>query len=127
MSKRVNPSVNAISTVVVVLITLILIGMNVLPMLRKKSASLEMRPHRKGPKIVVALLVVCALVFSLFGMHKMGDQPYAGQTLHLYLPGEYINDEVVSRFEDQTGASVVMDNFDSNEQMYIKVAEWGKL
>lgn len=122
MSKRVNPSVNAISTVVVVLITLILIGMNVLPMLRKKSASLEMRPHRKGPKILVALLVVCALVFSLFGMHKMGDQPYAGQTLHLYLPGEYINDEVVSRFEDQTGASVVMDNFDSNEQMYIKVA-----
>ncbi len=122
MSKRVNPSVNAISTVVVVLITLILIGMNVLPMLRKKSASLERRPHRKGPKILVALLVVCALVFSLFGMHKMGDQPYAGQTLHLYLPGEYINDEVVSRFEDQTGASVVMDNFDSNEQMYIKVA-----
>lgn len=122
MSKRVNPSVNAISTVVVVLITLILIGMNVLPMLRKKSASLEMRPHRKGPKILVALLVVCALVFSLFGMHKMGNQPYAGQTLHLYLPGEYINDEVVSRFEDQTGASVVMDNFDSNEQMYIKVA-----
>ena len=52
----------------------------------------------------------------------MGNQPYAGQTLHLYLPGEYINDEVVSRFEDQTGASVVMDNFDSNEQMYIKVA-----
>ncbi len=122
MSKRVNPSVNAISTLVVLLITLILIGMNILPLFRKKQQSLEMKPRRKGPKIIGALVIVVALVLSLFSMQQMGNQAYAGQTLHIYMPGEYISDEVVSRFEDETGASVVMDNFDSNEQMYIKVA-----
>ena len=122
MSKRVNPSVNAISTLVVLLITLILIGMNILPLLRQKKQSLEMKPRRKGPKIIGALVIVVALVLSLFSMQQMGNQAYAGQTLHIYMPGEYISDEVVSRFEDETGANVVMDNFDSNEQMYIKVA-----
>lgn len=29
---------------------------------------------------------------------------------------------VISAFEKKTGAKVVMDNFDSNEQMYIRVA-----
>lgn len=47
---------------------------------------------------------------------------YAGQTLHLYLPGEYISEEMIAAFEEYTGATVVVDNFDSNEQMYIKVA-----
>ena len=122
MSKRVNPSVNAISTLVVLLITFILIGMNVLPLLRKKKQSLEMKPRKKGPKIVGAVVVVAALILSLFSMQQMGNQAYSGQTLHIYMPGEYISDEVVSRFEDETGATVVMDNFDSNEQMYIKVA-----
>lgn len=37
MSKRINPSVNAISTVVVLLITITLIIVNVLPMIRKRQ------------------------------------------------------------------------------------------
>lgn len=40
----------------------------------------------------------------------------------LYMPGEYINEEIVYSFEEETGADVVIDLFDSNEQMYIKVA-----
>ena len=35
---------------------------------------------------------------------------------------EYIGEEVVPEFEALTGATVIMENFDSNEQMYIKVA-----
>ena len=38
------------------------------------------------------------------------------------MPGEYIGENVVPDFEEQTGATVIMENFDSNEQMYIKVA-----
>ena len=83
---------------------------------------MTMQPKKRWPKWVGAGVVVVALVLSIFGMHRVGNQPYAGQTLHIYLPGEYISDEMVSDFEDETGASVVMDNFDSNEQMYIKVA-----
>lgn len=38
MSKRINPSINAISTIVILIITLVLILINVLPMLKKKEA-----------------------------------------------------------------------------------------
>lgn len=120
MSKRINPSVNAISTVVVLLITITLIIMNVLPMIRKKTSPSK---QNKPWKWVVAGVVVVGLVASLFGLNKSaGSQPYAGQTLHVYNWGEYTGENIISGFEELTGAKVIMDNFDSNEQMYIKVA-----
>lgn len=120
MSKRINPSVNAISTVVVLLITITLIIVNVLPMIRKKTSPSK---QNKPWKWVVAGVVVVGLVASFFGLNKSaGSQPYAGQTLHVYNWGEYTGENIISGFEELTGAKVIMDNFDSNEQMYIKVA-----
>lgn len=120
MSKRINPSVNAISTVVVLLITITLIIVNVLPMIRKKTSPSK---QNKPWKWVAAGVVVVGLVASLFGLNKSaGSQPYPGQTLHVYNWGEYTGENIISGFEELTGAKVIMDNFDSNEQMYIKVA-----
>lgn len=120
MSKRINPSVNAISTLVVLLITITLTIVNVLPMIRKKTSPSK---QNKPWKWAVAGVVVVGLVTSLFGLNKSaGSQPYAGQTLHVYNWGEYTGENIISGFEELTGAKVIMDNFDSNEQMYIKVA-----
>lgn len=120
MSKRINPSVNAISTLVVLLITITLIIVNVLPMIRKKTSPSK---QNKPWKWAVVGVVVVGLVSSLFGLNKSaGSQPYAGQTLHVYNWGEYTGENIISGFEELTGAKVIMDNFDSNEQMYIKVA-----
>ena len=120
MSKRINPSVNAISTLVVLLITITLTIVNVLPIIRKKTSPSK---QNKPWKWAVAGVVVVGLVASLFGLNKSaGSQPYAGQTLHVYNWGEYTGENIISGFEELTGAKVVMDNFDSNEQMYIKVA-----
>lgn len=120
MSKRINPSVNAISTLVVLLITITLIIVNVLPMIRKKTSPSK---QNKPWKWAIAGVVVVGLVASLFGLNKSaGSQPYAGQTLHVYNWGEYTGENIISGFEELTGAKVIMDNFDSNEQMYIKVA-----
>ena len=120
MSKRINPSVNAISTLVVLLITITLIIVNVLPMIRKKTSPSK---QNKPWKWAVAGVVVVGLVASLFGLNKSASTlPYAGQTLHLYNWGEYTGENIISGFEELTGAKVIMDNFDSNEQMYIKVA-----
>lgn len=120
MSKRINPSVNAISTLVVLLITITLTIVNVLPMIRKKTSPSK---QNKPWKWAVAGVVVIGLVASLFGLNKSaGSQPYAGQTLHVYNWGEYTGENIISGFEELTGAKVIMDNFDSNEQMYIKVA-----
>ena len=120
MSKRINPSVNAISTLVVLLITITLTIVNVLPMIRKKTSPSK---QNKPWKWAVAGVVVVGLVASLFGLNKSASSlPYAGQTLHVYNWGEYTGENIISGFEELTGAKVVMDNFDSNEQMYIKVA-----
>lgn len=120
MSKRINPSVNAISTLVVLLITITLTIVNILPIIRKKTSPSK---QNKPWKWAVAGVVVVGLVASLFGLNRSaGSQPYAGQTLHVYNWGEYTGENIISGFEELTGAKVIMDNFDSNEQMYIKVA-----
>lgn len=121
MSKRVNPSINAISTLVVVLITIVLVLVNVVPMIQKRTP--ERTSKSPWKKCVVGALVV---VLAFFGFTRFGssiqNKPYEGQTLHIYNWGEYTGEEVLGMFEEMTGAKVVMDNFDSNEQMYIKVA-----
>lgn len=129
MAKRVNPSINAISTLIVLLITIALILMNVVPAVRKKiqekreaDPAYVPSPHKKGPRNLAIAAAVAAAVAIVFMLPRSGSQEFAGQTLHLYLPGEYISDEMIAGFEEQTGASVVIDNFDSNEQAYIKIA-----
>lgn len=120
MSKRVNPSINAISTLVVVFITIVLILVNVLPIIAKKRKD---KPANKPLRYGISALVVLALGFGLFRFGSSAtDKPYAGQTLHIYNWGEYTGENVIPEFESMTGAKVIMDIFDSNEQMYINVA-----
>ncbi len=124
MSKRVNPSINAISTLVVILITFVLIIINVVPMIRAKRPQKEVAyTKRKKHWIpITALVVVIAFIGFGLGNMKSGAKPYEGQTLHVYNWGEYTGENIISNFEEMTGAKVVMEHFDSNEQMYIKVA-----
>ena len=123
MSKRVNPSINAISTLVVVIITIALIVINVVPLLLEKH---ENRDELGGKKFLLpslAALLVIASIVGVTGMNRSDSSlPYAGETLYIYLPGEYMGENIVSDFEAATGATVVVENFESNEQMYIKVA-----
>ena len=74
----------------------------------------------------------CALVMALVltvlsagcggSSGASGEGEFAGQTLRVYNWGEYTGENLIANFEAATGARVVMDIFDSNEQMYIKVA-----
>ena len=124
MSKRVNPSINAVSTLVVVMITIVLVLVNLVPYIRKKMGLDKKVSSGRGGKIV-ALVVVACLVVSGIGAMKInsgGQGPYQGQVLRVYNWGEYTGDQAISMFEKETGAKVIMDSFDSNEQMYIKVA-----
>ena len=123
MSKRVNPSINAISTLVVLLITAVLVLINVAP---KRMAQRAQKAELRGHRIVMPTAVaVCAVVAVLVFVKVNGGNsalPYEGQTLHVYNWGEYTGENLLNDFEAKTGAKVVMENFDSNEQMYIKVA-----
>lgn len=123
MSKRVNPSINAISTLVVLIITIALLVINLVPIFaarRETKANGHVGKRLLPVMLVMAVLVCAGLIYGVKGGNS--SAPYAGETLYIYLPGEYIDENVVKAFEEETGASVVMENFDSNEQMYIKVA-----
>ena len=124
MSKRVNPSINALSTLVVIIITIALLLINLVPVFFAKQAK---KQTVGGRKTFVAAVAVCgcfAVGLLVFSGMKMSDSslPYEGQTLHVYNWGEYTGENIIQDFEEKTGATVVMENFDSNEQMYIKVA-----
>ena len=124
MSKRVNPSINALSTLVIIIITIALILINLVPVFYAKQAKKQTVGGRK--RFVAAIAVCGCFIFGLlvFSGMKIGDSslPYEGQTLHVYNWGEYTGENIIQDFEEKTGATVVMENFDSNEQMYIKVA-----
>lgn len=123
MSKRVNPSINAISTLVVVIITILLVIINLVPLfVKKREQQSERRRHRF---LLPAAAAACLLTGILFFTSMNGgglSRPYDGETLHVYNWGEYTGENIIQDFEEATGAKVVMENFDSNEQMYIKVA-----
>ncbi len=61
---------------------------------------------------------MCAVKFG----SSSSSRPFEGETLYLYNWGEYTGENIIGDFEEETGATVVQENFDSNEQMYIKVA-----
>lgn len=122
MSKRVNPSINAISTCMVLIITVMLLIINLAPVLSaKRRKKEEIKKRRILPGILVAAAAVLLVVFVKFGGSKE-ERPFEGQTLHIYNWGEYTGENIIADFEKETGATVIQENFDSNEQMYIKVA-----
>ena len=124
MSKRINPSINAASTLMVVIITAVLILVNVIPVLAAKRKARDEVKKRRIFVPAAAVLAAAAAALALFlrpgGSGKA--RPFEGQTLHFYTWGEYTGENVIGNFEEETGAKVVMETFDSNEQMYIKVA-----
>lgn len=126
MSRRVNPSINAASTLMILIITVVLVTINVVPVLAAKRQKKEEAGRKKVPGALfpVAAAAVCAVglaVFFRFGGAR-GERPFEGQVLHIYTWGEYTGENIIGDFEEYTGAKVVMENFESNEQMYIKVA-----
>lgn len=123
MSRRVNPSINAVSTLMIVIITVVLVLINVVPVFAAKRQKKAKLGKRKWVPAAAAAVVCAAGLALFFGFHGAGgERPFEGQTLHIYNWGEYTGENIIADFEEATGAKVVMENFDSNEQMYIKVA-----
>ena len=130
MSKRVNPSINALSTIVILLITLVLGVVNIVPIVREKrekDGKSSRAVSRKAMAAVAAVLVL-AIVGGTVGarlsqQHKSAAavEKYGSNVLKLYLPGEYLGENVISDFEKQYGVRVIVENFDSNEMMYTKL------
>ena len=73
---------------------------------------------KKYLALAAALLLSVLALLPGCGKEKASD----GQKLYVYTWGDYLAPEAVELFEKETGIDVVVDEFDSNETMYPKVA-----
>ena len=130
MSKRVNPSINALSTIVILLITLALGIVNIIPIMREKRGKDGKASRGMSRKAVAAVagVLVLAILGGTVGAgiaqnrkSAAAVEKYGSNVLKLYLPGEYLGENVISDFEKQFGVHVIVENFDSNEMMYTKL------
>lgn len=129
MSKRINPSINALSTIIVLMITITLILANVLPVIRNRAV----QKHKPISNRTFGILGVCfALVIGsgLFWLKNGAKKTmsseeaiaqFGSDTLKVYNWGEYIDPEVNQAFEEKYGVKIIYDTFDSNELMYTKL------
>lgn len=70
-------------------------------------------------KIFAVCLCVLMSVSMLSGCGSSGKYPNG--KVYVYNWGEYIDEETIKMFEDETGIEVIYDEFDTNETMYPKI------
>lgn len=125
----VRPTLYALSTCIFVLVLLVLIISNVLT-----SPNLVERVARQGsgkdteyvyktgmkPK-TIAILAGCLALFMLVAIGYTPSTPgevAENGVVYIYNFGDYIDPELVDKFEEETGYTAVLDYFDTNEEMY---------
>lgn len=72
-------------------------------------------------KKIVTLVLLTVLVLSIAGCGKKEDKV----VLNVFNWGDYIEEEVLAEFEEETGIQINYETFDTNEAMYTKVKQGG--
>ena len=79
----------------------------------------------KRKKILKFLLTAMLAVTVCLNLTGCGGKDSAKKenTVYVYSWGDYIDPKVLEMFEQETGIHVVLDEFDTNENMYPRVVE----
>ena len=70
-------------------------------------------------KIFLAMTLLLTMLFTGCG----DDSAKKENTVYVYSWGDYLDPQVLEMFEQETGIKVVLDTFDTNENMYPRVVE----
>ncbi len=115
MTKRINPTINALSTIVILVIIVVLVAANIVPdMMKKRGFS---GTTRKEKAVVLVLVVVL-----LAGLIQCGSVSRQQKVLKVYNAGEYIDLSLLEQFEEEYNCTVIYETFESNEMMYTKLS-----
>lgn len=124
MTKRTNPTINALSTLLILAVVIILVALNVIPVITKKrrSKNVEMsgskrKIARRMMAVTGGVAVVVIAVFCVTKFTAMSNKP----VLRVYNSGEYVDTQLLTRFEKENNCRVIYETFDSNESMYTKI------
>ena len=121
--KGIKPEMYALSTLLFVTVLILLILINVSPADSKKAKKVITK-RTKAVSIICKRVVPALMAIVLIA----GGFYYAGQgglgtddKVIVYNWGEYLDPEVITIFEEETGIDVVYEEFETNEIMYPKV------
>lgn len=68
---------------------------------------------------IMAVLAVAALsAVTMSGCGKSAEKAGGAGEVYVYNWGEYIDEDVIAQFEEETGIKVIYDMFETNEEMY---------
>ena len=73
---------------------------------------------------LVIVFVSIALMFTVSRLNS-SEGYSSGNTLTVFNWGDYIDEELIKKFETETGIKVIYETFDSNEAMLTKIEQGG--
>ena len=73
--------------------------------------------------VLVMIVAICLGTVACGGASgSEAKDKYGSDTLKIFLPGEYLGENIIADFEKQFGVKVIIELFDSNEMMYTKLS-----
>ena len=124
--KGIKPEIYALSTIMYVTVLVLLILVNYSPKEEEETTvRKKVRRPSKAKKIIIRRVIPVTICILFIG----GGFYYAEESgvvnddkLIVYNWGEYIDPEVLTIFEEETGINVVYEEFETNEILYPKVS-----
>lgn len=124
--RGIQPSMYALSSVIFLTVLVLLLITNYRPRQKKPIPGMAPAPEsralgshlseriQKGAMAAAAIMIFFSVGFITFKKYTTVNS----NELYVYNWGEYIDEEVVSMFEEETGIDVTYDMFETNEEMY---------
>ena len=123
--KGIKPEIYALSTIMFVTVLVLLILINYSPKEKEESRKKRVKKPSKVKKVLfrrVIPAVICA-VFVFGGFYYAQESNMMNsEKVVVYNWGEYLDPEVLTMFEEETGIDVVYEEFETNEILYPKIS-----
>ena len=125
--KGIKPEIYALSTIMFVTVLVLLLLINYSPKEEEETAVRKKRARKPSrvKKILIQRVVPVAICIIFIGggfYYAKESDVLNGEKLVVYNWGEYIDPEVLTMFEKETGIDVVYEEFETNEILYPKIS-----
>lgn len=124
--KGIKPEIYALSTIMFVTVLVLLILVNYSPKEEEESAvRKKVRRPSKVKKTLIQRVIPVAICIVFIGggfYYAKESDVLNDEKLVVYNWGEYIDPEVLTMFEEETGIDIVYEEFETNEILYPKIS-----
>ena len=124
--KGIKPEIYALSTILFASVLVLLILVNYSPDGKEEEGAKKKVRKPSRAKVIFLRRIVPAAICILFvigGIYYAGEnQVMNSEKVVVYNWGEYIDPEVLTMFEEETGIDVVYEEFETNEILYPKIS-----